>query len=157
MATSVSKPEPMNATTSHSKVRTSLKFVDPLFVAGGAVSGKMEMECKTDKGLGIGIIMVELFAIEGTSDILAEIRMHSTVYLQSSRPEIILLRKHFCIVDVYSKGRVSPRRTLCTLSPCQMSQPCQSTIMLLAEAPRPSSSAFRCQRHHRPRSISVRV
>ena len=60
----------MNATTHHSKVRTTLKFADPLFVAGGAVSGKMEMECKTDKGLGIGVIMVELFAIEGTWSIL---------------------------------------------------------------------------------------
>lgn len=29
------------------------------------MTGKMEMECKTDKGLGIGIIMVELFAVEG--------------------------------------------------------------------------------------------
>lgn len=54
----------MNATNHHSKVRTTLKFADPLFVAGGAVSGKMEMECKTEKGLGIGVIMVELFAIE---------------------------------------------------------------------------------------------
>lgn len=67
MAFSASKPEPMNATTHHSKVRTTLKFVDPLFVAGGAVSGKMEMECKPDQGLGIGVIMVELFAVEGTS------------------------------------------------------------------------------------------
>jgi hypothetical protein len=67
MATTHSKPEPMNATNHHSKVRTSLRFGDPLFVAGGAVSGKLEMECKTDKGLGIGVIMVELFAIEGTA------------------------------------------------------------------------------------------
>ena len=66
MASAPSKPEPMNATNHHSKVRTTLKFGDSLFVAGGAVSGKMEMECKTDKGLGIGVIMVELFAIEGT-------------------------------------------------------------------------------------------
>ena len=65
MAATPSKPEPMNATNHHSKVRTTLKFADALFVAGGAVSGKMEMECKTDKGLGIGVIMVELFAIEG--------------------------------------------------------------------------------------------
>lgn len=61
----MSKPEPMNAITHHSKVKTSLKFADPLFIAGGAISGKMEMECKADKGLGLGIIMVELFAIEG--------------------------------------------------------------------------------------------
>lgn len=65
MATALSKPEPMNAISYHSKVRVSLKFGHPLFVAGDAVSGKMEMECKTDKGLGIGVIMAELFAIEG--------------------------------------------------------------------------------------------
>lgn len=65
MATALSKPEPMNAITNHSKVRVTLKFADPLFIAGDAVAGKIEMECRTDKGLGIGVIMVELFAIEG--------------------------------------------------------------------------------------------
>ena len=65
MATALSKPEPMNAITNHSKVRVTLKFADPLFIAGDAVAGKIEMECRTDKGLGIVVIMVELFAIEG--------------------------------------------------------------------------------------------
>ena len=69
MAIALSKPEPMNAITNHSKVRVSLKFANPLFVAGDAVSGKMEMECKTDKGLGIGVILAELFAIEGRPNI----------------------------------------------------------------------------------------
>lgn len=59
------RPEPMNASPNHSKVRVSVKFADSVVVAGGTVSGKIEMECKTDKGLGIGIVMAELFAIEG--------------------------------------------------------------------------------------------
>ncbi|KAJ7621716.1 hypothetical protein DFH06DRAFT_1232550 [Mycena polygramma] len=63
MATS--RPEPMNATTNHSKVKVSLNLANnKVFVAGGYISGAMEMECKADKGLGIGVMMVELFAIQ---------------------------------------------------------------------------------------------
>lgn len=29
------------------------------------MTGKMEMECRTDRGLGVGVVMVELFAVEG--------------------------------------------------------------------------------------------
>ena len=64
--TAQTRPEPMNASPYHSKVRVSLKFADPHFAAGGMLSGKMELECKAEKGLGIGVIMVELYAIEGT-------------------------------------------------------------------------------------------
>jgi hypothetical protein len=63
------RPEPMNASPHHSKVKVSLAFGQSLFVAGEHVSGKMEMECRADKGLGIGIIMLELFAIEGASSL----------------------------------------------------------------------------------------
>ncbi|KAI0314333.1 hypothetical protein OF83DRAFT_458051 [Amylostereum chailletii] len=59
-----SRPEPMNASPYHSKVRATLTLSDPHYVAGGAITGKMELECKADKGLGIGVIMVELVAIE---------------------------------------------------------------------------------------------
>ncbi|KAJ7189489.1 hypothetical protein GGX14DRAFT_609147 [Mycena pura] len=59
-----SRPEPMNATTHHSKVKVSLTLAKPAFVAGSYISGKMEMECRADTGLGIGIMMVELFAIQ---------------------------------------------------------------------------------------------
>ncbi|KAI0763340.1 hypothetical protein BD413DRAFT_643412 [Trametes elegans] len=58
------RPEPMNASPYHSKVRVSLKFADTQFAAGGTVTGKIELECKAEKGLGIGVIMVELCAIE---------------------------------------------------------------------------------------------
>ena len=62
---STSRPEPMNASPHHPKVKVSCILSDPLYVAGGFVTGKMEVECRTDKGLGLGVIMVELFAVEG--------------------------------------------------------------------------------------------
>ena len=43
----------------------SVAVADPTFVAGKYVSGKVEMECRADKGLGVGMIMVELFGIQG--------------------------------------------------------------------------------------------
>ncbi|PFH51116.1 hypothetical protein AMATHDRAFT_85363 [Amanita thiersii Skay4041] len=58
------KPAPMNVVKQHSKVNVSVTLSDPTFVAGRYVSGKMEMECRADKGLGIGVIMVELFGIQ---------------------------------------------------------------------------------------------
>jgi hypothetical protein len=60
-----SRPEPMNATPHHSKVKVSVTLSDSFYIAGDAVTGKMELESRADKGLGIGIIMVELVAIEG--------------------------------------------------------------------------------------------
>ncbi|KZT02549.1 uncharacterized protein LAESUDRAFT_762682 [Laetiporus sulphureus 93-53] len=59
-----SRLEPMNASPHHAKVRVSLKLANSLFVAGGNITGKIELECKADKGMGIGVIMVELFAVE---------------------------------------------------------------------------------------------
>ncbi|KAH9948610.1 hypothetical protein B0H21DRAFT_733269 [Amylocystis lapponica] len=48
------RPEPMNASPYHSKVRVSLRLADPTFVAGAL----------SDKGLGISLIMIELVALE---------------------------------------------------------------------------------------------
>ncbi|KAF8344755.1 hypothetical protein F5887DRAFT_1283095 [Amanita rubescens] len=61
------RPEPMNAITHHSNVKVSVTVPDPTFIAGKYVSGKVEMECRADKGLGIGVIMVELFGIQELS------------------------------------------------------------------------------------------
>lgn len=55
----------MNVVSNHPKLRTTLRFSDSLFVAGDVVSGKMEVECKAEKGLAMGIIKVELFGVEG--------------------------------------------------------------------------------------------
>jgi hypothetical protein len=62
-----SRPVPMNASPHHSKVKVSLTLSDPIFVAGNNISGKMEVECRGDGecGLGIGLMMVELFAVQG--------------------------------------------------------------------------------------------
>ncbi|KAG2369054.1 hypothetical protein BDR07DRAFT_1389440 [Suillus spraguei] len=61
-----SRSVPMNASPHHSKVKVSLALSDPIFVAGNNISGKMEVECRGDGecGLGIGLIMVELFAAQ---------------------------------------------------------------------------------------------
>lgn len=61
-----SRPVPMNASPHHSKVKVSLTLSDPIFVAGNNISGKMEVECHGDGecGLGIGLMMVELFAVQ---------------------------------------------------------------------------------------------
>ncbi|KAG6828962.1 hypothetical protein H0H92_006144 [Tricholoma furcatifolium] len=58
------RPEPMNSSPHHSKVKVSLILANPIFVAGKFVAGKMEMECRADQGLGIGVMMVELFAVQ---------------------------------------------------------------------------------------------
>lgn len=60
-----SRPEPMNATTHHPKVKVSLTLGEPYFLAGEYISGKLEMDCKADQGLGVNVIMIELFAIQG--------------------------------------------------------------------------------------------
>ncbi|KAH9933556.1 uncharacterized protein BXZ73DRAFT_77184 [Epithele typhae] len=63
-AASQTRPEPMNASPYHSKVKVTLRFADTQFIAGGMVTGKIELECKAEKGLGISVIMVELFGVE---------------------------------------------------------------------------------------------
>ena len=101
----------MNASPHHSKVKVSLAFANPLFVAGEHVSGKMEMECRADKGLGIGIMMVELVAIQGNYFITLVLGHHLTTPKNSPRGTILLLLISF-IVGVYSKAPVCPLRML---------------------------------------------
>lgn len=64
---SQSRPEPMNASPHHSKVKVTLTLSDPVYVAGAHISGKMEVESRADLDslLGIGVMMVELYAIQG--------------------------------------------------------------------------------------------
>ncbi|KAH8987440.1 hypothetical protein EDB92DRAFT_1126537 [Lactarius akahatsu] len=61
---SQSRPEPMNATPYHSKVRLTVTLSDKFYIAGDAITGKMVLESRADMGLGLGIILVELVAIE---------------------------------------------------------------------------------------------
>jgi hypothetical protein len=73
MAHSVTRPEAMNATPHHPKVNINVRLSDPFFVAGSAITGRMELECRADKCLGLGVIKVELVAIEGNN-------IYSTIY-----------------------------------------------------------------------------
>ncbi|KAF8800445.1 hypothetical protein BYT27DRAFT_7199998, partial [Phlegmacium glaucopus] len=72
----------MNSSPYHSKVKIMTTLLDPTFVAGNFVSEKLDMECRVDRGLGIGILMVELFAIQELSS-----RDHSatSTFLHSRR------------------------------------------------------------------------
>lgn len=55
----------MNATAHHPKVNVSLSLSSSLFVAGQEITGKMEVECRAEKDIGMNLIMVELLAIQG--------------------------------------------------------------------------------------------
>ncbi|KAI6037696.1 hypothetical protein EDC04DRAFT_2897290 [Pisolithus marmoratus] len=64
-----SRPQPMNASEHHAKVKVTLTLSDPIFIAGRCISGKMDVESRADLDslLGIGAMTVELYAIEGSS------------------------------------------------------------------------------------------
>lgn len=55
----------MNAITSHSKVKTTITLSGPLFVAGQDITGKVELDCKAEREVGIGLIIVELLGVQG--------------------------------------------------------------------------------------------
>lgn len=59
----------MNASPHHPKVKVSVRLSDPQYAAGGSIGGKLELECRADKGLALGVIRVELLGIEGASHI----------------------------------------------------------------------------------------
>ncbi|KAG9316882.1 hypothetical protein JVU11DRAFT_2958 [Chiua virens] len=63
---SQSRPEPMNASPHHSKVKVTLTLSDPVYVSGGHISGKMQVESRADLDslVGVGVMMVELYAIQ---------------------------------------------------------------------------------------------
>ncbi|KAH7884831.1 hypothetical protein F5I97DRAFT_1507385 [Phlebopus sp. FC_14] len=79
-----SRPEPMNASPHHSKVKVTLTLSDPVFVSGGNISGKMEVESRADLDavLGIGVMMVELFAIQ---EINSPDHSATSTFIQSRR------------------------------------------------------------------------
>lgn len=70
--------EPMNVTSSHPKLRVTLRFADSQFISGDVVSGKMEVECKAERGLAVSVIQVELFGIEGARVALCLARVKDT-------------------------------------------------------------------------------
>ncbi|KAH8827574.1 hypothetical protein DL96DRAFT_1680026 [Flagelloscypha sp. PMI_526] len=62
----MARPEPMNASPSHPKLKLSLSFSDSIYVAGNPITGKLEMTASAEgsAGLGISLISVDLFAIQ---------------------------------------------------------------------------------------------
>lgn len=57
--------EAMNVVSNHPKLRATLRFAETLFVAGTVVTGKLEVECKAEKNLAMGVMCVELLGMEG--------------------------------------------------------------------------------------------
>lgn len=55
----------MNAGPHHAKLRVTAHVAAPVYVAGTDITGKIDVECRTEKGLGLGTIMVEFMAIQG--------------------------------------------------------------------------------------------
>ncbi|KAG6901787.1 hypothetical protein C0995_007890 [Termitomyces sp. Mi166 len=86
MATSAqTRPEPMNSSPYHPKVKVSMTLAHPIYVAGKFVAGKMEVECRADKGLGIGVIMVELFAVQDNTELTSRDHSATSTFLHSRR------------------------------------------------------------------------
>ncbi|QRW04019.1 arrestin [Ceratobasidium sp. AG-Ba] len=59
------RQELMNAGPHHAKLRVTAHVAAAVHVAGTDVAGKIDVECRAEKGLGLGTIMVELMAIQG--------------------------------------------------------------------------------------------
>lgn len=79
-----SRPQPMNASEHHSKVKVTLTLSDPIFVAGRCISGKMEVESRADLDslLGIGAMTVELYGIE---EIISQDHSATSTFIHSRR------------------------------------------------------------------------
>ncbi|KAG7444696.1 uncharacterized protein BT62DRAFT_933744 [Guyanagaster necrorhizus] len=82
MALQHDRPQLMNSSPTHPKVKISMDFSDPLFVGGTHVCGQLAMECRADKGLGISGMMVELF---GTEELLSRDHTAKAPFLYSRR------------------------------------------------------------------------
>ncbi|CAE7062322.1 unnamed protein product [Rhizoctonia solani] len=59
-----SRQEVMNAGPHHAKIRVTANVASSVYVAGSEISGKMDVECRAERGLGLGTIMVELIAFQ---------------------------------------------------------------------------------------------
>lgn len=62
-----SRQELMNAGPHHAKLRVTAHVASPVYVAGSEITGKIDVECRAEKGLGLGTIMVELMAFQGVN------------------------------------------------------------------------------------------
>ncbi|CAE6411638.1 unnamed protein product, partial [Rhizoctonia solani] len=58
------RQEVMNAGPHHAKIKVTAHVTSAVYVAGSEISGKIDVECRAEKGLGLGTIMVELMAFQ---------------------------------------------------------------------------------------------
>ncbi|KAH7341697.1 hypothetical protein B0J17DRAFT_647560 [Rhizoctonia solani] len=58
------RQEVMNAGPHHAKIKVTANVTSAVYVAGSEISGKIDVECRAEKGLGLGTIMVELMAFQ---------------------------------------------------------------------------------------------
>lgn len=100
MALQHDRPQLMNSSPTHPKVKISMDFSDPLFVGGTHVCGQLAMECRADKGLGISGMMVELFGTEGAN-------------LRQARDRLLdRIRRRVAIAGPYSQGTFPLQSTI---------------------------------------------
>ncbi|CAE6379921.1 unnamed protein product [Rhizoctonia solani] len=58
------RQEVMNAGPHHAKLRVTAHVASSVYVAGSEIAGKMDLECRAERGLGLGTLMVELMAYQ---------------------------------------------------------------------------------------------
>lgn len=63
----------MNESEHHPKLKVQATLGAPVFVAGGDVYGKVEIESRADTELGLRSLFVELIAVERTFSLLVNI------------------------------------------------------------------------------------
>lgn len=154
---SQSRPEPMNASPHHSKVKVTLTLSDPVYVSGTHISGKMEIESRADLDslLGIGVMMVELYAIQGRGPSTFAPRYSSSLkrsILEDTRQPLLLF-----IPAEYFKAQAFPLPTLSTPIMFPKLANCLFRHIILPPdmVRRRSFSAFPSPHLLRPRLISV--
>jgi hypothetical protein len=105
----------MNATPHHSKVKVTVTLSDPFYIAADAITGKMELESRADRGLGLGIIMVELVAIEGLHPSISTVRPLTPFFPRTdiSRP--------FCNINLSTYPSHLPRTRSTSFKRCPSS------------------------------------
>lgn len=138
----------MNASPHHSKVKVSMTLANPIFVAGGHISGKMEMECRADKGLGISVMMVELFASQGAASIQKPWNGTDPM-LQSSPRGTTQQHLCSCTADDCSRALAYHHRMQYRRTRFQVIHRCHRTTTRRGAVYRPFSSASRSRRRHR--------
>lgn len=111
--TAQTRAEPMNSSPHHPKVKVSTTVPgNGLFVAGTHVSGKMEMECRADKGLAIGDMMVELFATQGLSHRGGRKMISQSFYCR------VDLQRPLCHINISPQPEILPRSRTSSIECC---------------------------------------